>query len=117
MDRDQVRAVVSWIKSHPKHSEEFKGDNASTIFLKFLTDPELICDYEDPNENHMLGETVEDGCNYVFLKSRMMHMPCNQRCDDGKGKCKFHSDPIFSDEVRNFIRQYHLDLNKICEGL
>lgn len=117
MNNDQVRAIVSWIKSHPQHTEEFKGDNPSTAFLKFLSDPELIWEYDDPNECYMLEETVENGCNYVFLKGGMMHLPCNRAVTENKKKCEFHSNPIFSDNVRDFIRQYHIGLNEICNGL
>ncbi len=116
MDNNQIRSIVSWIKSHPQNAEEFKDDNPSTIFLKFITDPELIWEYED-FQCDMLGKRVESGCNYVCLRGPLKNMLCNQVLVEGQSKCKFHNADIFSDQTRNYIRKYHITLNNICSGL
>lgn len=117
MNNNQIYAIVSWIKSHPQHSLEFKGDTSATIFLKFISDPELIWEYENPNEDSMPGNPVKNGCNYTFLKGSMMHLKCKQITVKGKTKCKFHNTIIFSDRTREFIRNYHIILNEICNEL
>jgi hypothetical protein len=110
MDNNTIRDIVSWIKSHPKHADELCNASPTVAYLSFISNPDLVWDYED----NYINQEVQNGCSYVFIQGPEMLMTCGQETVKGKDRCKFHSHPIFSDDVRNYIHKYHTNINQLC---
>ena len=116
MDNKRITEVVAWIKTHPDHVHEDSvefigcGTPAATWFY-FVSHPLMICEYEDPESYQMLGNKVENGCALIFGSGSLMGMRCDGVPVTGKNRCAFHDCTIFSDKLRAYIMNQHLDVN------
>jgi hypothetical protein len=118
MNSQQIRDVIAWIKTHPQHlHDELVGWGPSYLFATFMRDPTLIRDYEEPNNDEMLGPYVPNSCTYVFKAGSRKSARCNTQTIPGKTHCRFHDHTIFSDELHNHINQWKQGIDQACVGL
>lgn len=93
------RAVVSWIKDHPKHriihvGKHYDDSKIWHRFCKYQGQP--VSQYEDPEEYVMLGNEVGGGCIFVFTHGPQHGFQCGMTCDLYQVQCAFHSAVIFN---------------------
>ena len=120
MNLEQIRQIVEWIKEHPDHCDDgadeslFEYDTPAETWFRFCQEPTIICEYDAPVDYEMMGDTVENGCTFIFSRGPLKGMRCNRATVLGKDRCAFHDHPIFSDEVSNYIQEQHDNINKVC---
>lgn len=117
MEASHIRAVVSWLKSHPEHAGNFDTGDVAYDIIAFISDPNLVDEYEDVESQCGPGDPVEDGCNYLHQVGPRKGLKCHQARSEGKEKCSFHDHVIFSCEIRDEAEKFKQSIRTACLGL
>lgn len=98
-----VNEIFKWIKNHPQHSEELiVYENPVRLFFRFLADPDIVCEYENPINFTMNQHIINKYCDYVFKDGPLKNQRCNVLTQKNKSRCKFHDHIIF-DIMSSFL--------------
>lgn len=82
----------------------------SHAWFRFCQEPANIHEYECTPTYSMNDLPVPNGCTYVFKGGWLAGNTCDSPLVEGKNRCAFHDHPIFSETVRNAIKQ-------VCEEI
>lgn len=111
MNTETAEAICEWIKTHPNHVVDYYFEiaisDSAAILFKFLAEPEILIDYEDPINFRMLDDHQDaDGCEHIFRRGPMIAQRCLFPKVEGTNRCRFHNHTIFSNVVTEFRGQF-----------
>lgn len=113
---DEIKSVVWWIIEHPDHynKEEFKGSSITSrieIWYRFLHNPKIINEYENPIMCEMKCHPVINGCTHIFGHGKRCGSSCGSPVFVTTNKCCFHEAVIFSESLRTYIKQLNVTVD------
>ena len=113
---NEIKSVVQWIIEHPNHfnEQEFNGpiDGLPVeIWHRFLDNPKIINEYENPKSYEMKYRPVANGCTHIFGHGKRHGFLCNVPVPLTYNKCCFHNAVIFSQNLRSYINQLNATID------
>ena len=107
---NEIRSIVQWIIEHPNHFNEQESKRPIIglpieIWYRFLDNPKIINEYENPRKYEMRYNPVVNGCTHIFSHGKRQGSLCNVPVLVTTNKCYFHDVIVFSESLRTYIKR------------
>ena len=96
-----IDQMWKWVEQHEQHlGDDYFWNvdlhDCKDVFLTLLHPKVGVNEYDEPWDNRMYGQVIENGCDYVFEGGPRMSQRCNSELVEGKRRCLLHDHVIFT---------------------